>query len=101
MKVCAEQGKIPNSNIAESEEAIELSSVYLNELSVLKLRRRVGRWSVPIGLVPVQTFPAHIIQFLANKYKDAALFKMCQQIPLSRWSDKFCGLCYSLEASEA
>lgn len=37
--------------------------------------KKVYSWAVMTGSVPVHTFPVHMIHFVANMYKDAALYK--------------------------
>lgn len=63
------------SDIAGNKKAVEAKKAFLKEMEALVSRREADSWTVPAGMVPVQTFLVHITQFLVNVYKDAALFE--------------------------
>lgn len=86
--VHAKQVLRANSSIPGSEEVVKAFKVFLQETTEYDSKRRVDSWTVAHGLVPVQTFTVHVMHFLGNVYKDAALFEKCQQISLLQWSGK-------------
>lgn len=56
--ICAKQLLSLDSNIASTEVLIRVSKVFLKEMAHLASKKRVSKWTVPSGAVPV-----HINQF--------------------------------------
>lgn len=63
--------------MAWNEEAVEAIKEFVNEMKALEPRRTVESWTMPPGLVPVQTFPVHRTHFLPNMYKDVTSLEKC------------------------
>lgn len=52
------------TDIVESKEVVDAREVSLVEWAVISSRRRINSWTVPAGLISLQTFPAHMKHFL-------------------------------------
>lgn len=44
----------------------------------LRVRRRVDTWTMSPALVPMETFPLHIMHIRGNMYEDLTMFEMCR-----------------------
>lgn len=58
--------------------------------------RRTDGCPVPVGLCPIQTFSAHIMESLWNVYKRATFLNIPAQLSL-QYSDKWCGGFYGMD----
>lgn len=59
---------------------------FFQEMDRREARRKEGIWSVSIGLLPVQSFLQHVLNFILSYRHDLFLFQRCRHIPLLRWS---------------
>lgn len=75
MEVYTKHVLSPCSNVAGNEHAVEASKVFLKEVIVFTSKRKVGSWTVLPVIVPVQTFPVHIMYLLQNVCKDETLIE--------------------------
>ena len=51
-----------------------------------KVNQRYDAWALPTGLLPVQAFPPHIVEYLCQMYDDFSLLPHRAQ-PLIKWSN--------------
>ena len=50
---------------------------------------RVTAWTVPKGLVPVQTFPPYILDYVSQYHDCPSLLSKVKKIPINRWSNQW------------
>lgn len=67
------------------------------EMAGIASRRGVDKWTVPLKLVPLQTFSVYIMHFSKNLYEDAMLLENCRHITISKWSERRRGCFYSMD----
>lgn len=65
-EVYAKQVLQLNSDRTSSQEVVEASKMLMKEMSAITPRRRVDVWTLPSGLVPVQSFLGHTTYFFEN-----------------------------------
>lgn len=87
----------PGSEIAASKEAVKPSRLYVKEMADLASRKRFACWTMPPGVVTVQTFLVHITHFLGNLFEYSLLFGECLHNRLFQYSGKWHGRSYSMD----
>lgn len=97
----------PDSDLVGNREGVEACKVFAKAMEPITLRRRFESWAVPVGLVPMQTFPVDILHLFENLYKEVALCEKYQHILLSQrlksgdngctvWTWRYCLRCTNL-----
>lgn len=71
-----------------SKAVFQKSNVFVMGIVALASKRRVHKWTVPPGLVFVQTFSVRIMHSAANINKYVAFLKGCRHISLFNCSVK-------------
>lgn len=97
VKVHAKQDSCPGSEIAGREETTEASKVLVKEVAAILSRRRAEKWTVPLGLISIQTCHVHTVHFTGNINSDAALFEKFCHIHLAEWCNIWCGHFYGMD----
>lgn len=72
-KLVSSPDHVKAANVAK----VEANNVFVKAMAVLALKITVDSWSVPLGIVPVQTFSVHVIYFFSYVYKDARPSRRC------------------------
>lgn len=82
----AEQVLNQNSDIitkdVEIRQACEMVSL---EIKRRQVKRRADAWETPPGLVPIQNFPPHIVQYLCQYYQDFTLYNGYRHLSMNKW----------------
>lgn len=66
VKVFALQVMNAEPYLVRKEEVVESCKFFIKSVEAISSRRRDDSWAVPVGLVPVQTSPVHIMHFIGN-----------------------------------
>ena len=53
-----------------------------------KVNQRYDAWALPSGLIPVQSFPPHVIEYICQMYDDFSLLPHRAQ-PMIKWSNRW------------
>lgn len=76
----------PESNIKSSDTNImKAAQVAYLEVERLAKRARIDAWEVPEGLVPMQSFPPHIVEYLCQYHVDRSLYDM-RGLSMNKWT---------------
>ena len=67
---------------ADVTQAAQAVARYVEERAVTK---RADAWKTPSGLVPIQNFPPHIVQYLCAYHNDFSLYQY-RNFAMNRWS---------------
>ena len=79
-----------DSDLNPPNEKLKLAAQTLvSEMEQLKVNRRASAWTVPQGLVSMQTFPPYIIQMLCNYHRDMGLFIRGKHRPMLQWTSEW------------
>lgn len=85
----AKQLLCSNSDITSSDpKVMQAAQVAFMEVERLRLKSRLDAWVCPTGLVPIQTFPPHIVEFLCQYYGDRSLYDR-RGLSMNRWSPEW------------
>lgn len=63
----------------------------MKQMATLESRRKVYVCNVTTGIVPVQTFSVHIINFIRYVYKEPSLFESWWHKPRRKCPGRWCG----------
>lgn len=86
LEVFARQVLNLKSRLVANKKVVESCKMFIKAMGASLSYRTAAIWEVPTGLHPVQTFALHFMHFAATMYTNAALYKKCQHICLSRSS---------------
>lgn len=70
----------PKLKVLGNEELLAACAFFANEMIPLSSTRCVNSWTVPVGLVAVETLALLIMRFNASLYNVLALLGTCQNI---------------------
>lgn len=74
------------SDLVGTKEVIEACNTFIKAVkTILFNKKRVDRWPMAAILVPVQTFPVHIMSLVGNLYTERQLYmRACGTIRFGR-----------------
>lgn len=71
---------------------IKAFKVFVKNTAALLWKGMVNSWCMSPGRTS-----AHTIRYVRNVYKDVTFSEKCRHIPLSLWSETFCGHFYGMD----
>lgn len=88
VEVFAKQVQHELSDIEGNEEVQTAARTFLNSMGRLEMRLRDNLWKAPPGLPSIQSFPPHIINFLACYHQNQAV-RQLKNVSLKSWSPEW------------